>query len=103
SSVFGDSAVRTLYRHTGPGGQLSDGLREVAELFDRDSDERWSWQCRDGVRMGLPPQVGGEEAPLEELTSDDGHSLEVLSSADYRHDSFALPAHLDDAETVICG
>ena len=64
-----------------------DGSAVVAQGFDRHPHQGRAGESGEGVRVRLPPQVPGQEAPLEELAAGDGQTVQAAAPADDRVDA----------------
>ena len=99
TGVVGERPVGTLDGH--PGARPS---RRTARLWSPSALTvtriRGSGEGGERVRVRLPPQVPGQETPLEELASRHGQAVEAAAPADDREHARGFLADLDDPQLV---
>ena len=91
--MAGEGPVGALDEDPGARAQMGQGAALVTQPLDGHPDVGGPGQGRQGVRVGVPPQLPGQEAPLEELAPGDGEVGDPPARADHRHHPGGL---LDD-------
>ena len=91
--VMREGAVGAFDRHAGPGLECPDRPALVAEPLDGHPEVGRLGEGGQGVGVGVPPQLLGEEPPPEELAARDGQAIEPSPRADDREDPRRLLAH----------
>ena len=73
-----------------PRRRWADRSALIAEPLDRDAQERWPGQCREGVGVRVPPEARGEEPPLKELAAGHGQPRQLTPFDDHGVDAGSL-------------
>src|SRR5208282_253236 len=98
--MAGERSVGPLDGDAGTRPEPTHRAALVAEPLDGHTDIGRLWQRGQRVRVRLPPQVPGEEAPEEELASRNRQAIQPPTLADDRDHAWRLFADLDDPKPV---
>src|ERR1700733_11508917 len=79
---------------------MCDCTALVTERLYGQSDVRGSGKSGQRVRVSLPPQPAGEEAPLEELPTRHSQAIKSASGADDRVHPRCFRLDADDAQSM---
>src|SRR5258708_13038966 len=95
-----ERSVGSLDGHAGSGLELTNGTALVAEPLDGHPDMGGPGQRGQRVRVRLPPEVSGEEAPEEELAPGYRQAIEPPTPADDREHARCVLGDRDDPQLM---